>query len=463
MAQSASSSDSGGNRRFVYVVASIAALGGLLFGYDTGIISGALLFIAKDFQLNPFLEGFIVSSLLLGAVIGAGVSGALSDRLGRRTIILVAAIIFAIGAIGAGLAPNVGTLIFFRILLGLGVGSASALVPSYISESAPTDVRGSLSTLFQLAITIGILVAYLVNAAFASSGSWRWPVGLAMIPALVLFIGMYFLPETPRWLVSKGREAEARRVLRRTRSDEEVDRELNEIRHVEEEEEEQAGYRELLAPWVRPMLVVGIGLAVFQQFVGINTVIYYAPTIIKSTGLQDVASVLATVGIGVVNVLMTVVAILVIDRIGRKPLLLIGLVGMFISLGIIGSAFAVSGLSGIISWVTLIGLMLYIASFAVSFGPLLWVMLPEIFPLNARGSGTGISALSNWVANFIVAQAFLPLVGLIGRSAVFWILAGICIIAALFVYFVVPETRGRSLEQIEADLRGDPGAATSTT
>jgi sugar porter (SP) family MFS transporter len=463
MAQAASSSDSGGNRRFVYVVASVAALGGLLFGYDTGIISGALLFIAKDFQLNPFLEGFIVSSLLLGAVIGAGVSGALSDRLGRRTIILVAAIIFAIGAVGAGLAPNVGALIFFRILLGLGVGSASALVPSYISESAPTDVRGSLSTLFQLAITIGILVAYLVNAAFAAVGDWRWPVGLAVVPALVLFIGMYFLPETPRWLVSKGREAEARRVLRRTRSDEEVDSELNEIRHVEEEEEEQAGYRELLAPWVRPMLVVGIGLAVFQQFVGINTVIYYAPTIIKSTGLANVASVLATVGIGVVNVLMTVVAILVIDRVGRKPLLLVGLVGMTISLGIIGGAFALSGLSGIISWVTLIGLMLYIASFAVSFGPLLWVMLPEIFPLNARGAGTGISALSNWVANFIVAQAFLPLVGLIGRSAVFWILAGICIIAALFVYFVVPETRGRSLEQIEADLRGDRDPATATT
>ncbi|HET7479468.1 MAG TPA: sugar porter family MFS transporter [Rubrobacteraceae bacterium] len=462
MAQAASSSGSGGNRRFVYVVASVAALGGLLFGYDTGIISGALLFIKKDFQLNPFLEGFIVSSLLLGAVIGAGVSGALSDRLGRRTIILVAAIIFAIGAVGAGLAPNVGTLILFRVLLGLGVGSASALVPSYISESAPTDVRGSLSTLFQLAITIGILVAYLVNAAFATAGDWRWPVGLAVIPALVLFVGMYFLPDTPRWLVSKGREEEARRVLRRTRTDEEVERELNDIRRIEEAEEEQAGYRELLAPWVRPMLVVGIGLAVFQQFVGINTVIYYAPTIIKSTGLADVASVLATVGIGVVNVLMTVVAILVIDRVGRKPLLLIGLAGMVISLGIIGGAFAFSGLSGIISWVTLIGLMLYIASFAVSFGPLLWVMLPEIFPLNARGSGTGLSALSNWVANFIVAQAFLPLVGLIGRSAVFWILAGICVIAALFVHFVVPETRGRSLEQIEADLRGDREAAATT-
>ncbi|HET7270759.1 MAG TPA: MFS transporter [Rubrobacter sp.] len=195
MAQATSSGGSGGNRRFVYVVASVAALGGLLFGYDTGVISGALLFIKDDFQLNAFLEGFIVSSLLLGAVVGAGISGALSDRLGRRTIILIAATIFAIGAVGAGLAPNVEIL--FRFFLGLGVGSASALVPSYISESAPTDVRGSLSALFQLAITIGILVAYLVNAAFASSGSWRWPLGLAFVPALVLLVGMYFLPETP--------------------------------------------------------------------------------------------------------------------------------------------------------------------------------------------------------------------------------------------------------------------------
>src|SRR4051794_13774062 len=368
MSQAATSEESSGGRGFVYVVASVAALGGLLFGYDTGIISGALLFIAKDFQLNAFLEGFIVSSLLLGAVVGAGISGALSDRLGRRTIILVAAAIFAIGSIGAGLAPNVWVLVFFRFFLGLGVGSASALVPSYISESAPTDVRGSLSSLFQLAITLGILIAYLVNAAFAPIGSWRWPVALAFVPALVLLVGMYFLPETPRWLVGKDRDEEARRVLRRTRTDEEVEGELQEIRHALEMEGEQAGYRELLAPWVRPMLVVGIGLAVFQQFVGINTVIYYAPTIIKSTGLADVASVLATVGIGVVNVAMTVVAIAVIDRIGRKPLLLIGLAGMTVSLGIIGAAFAVSGLSGILSWVTLIGLMLYIASFAVSFG-----------------------------------------------------------------------------------------------
>jgi len=458
MASAASTGESGGSRRFVYVVASVAALGGLLFGYDTGVISGALLFIGEDFQLNAFLEGFIVSSLLLGAVVGAGVSGALSDRLGRRTIIIVAAAIFAVGALGAGLAPSVWVLIFFRFFLGLGVGSASALVPSYISESAPTDVRGSLSSLFQLAITLGILLAYLVNAAFATSEDWRWPVGLALVPAIVLLVGMYFLPETPRWLVSKGRDDDARRVLRHTRTEEEIEQELQEIRHTEEEDAEQDGYRELLAPWVRPMLIVGIGLAVFQQFVGINTVIYYAPTIIKSTGLANVASVLATVGIGVVNVLMTVVAILIIDRVGRKTLLLVGLAGMTVSLLILGSAFAFSGLSGIISWVTLAGLMLYIASFAVSFGPILWVMLPEIFPLNVRGTGTGVSALSNWGANFAVAQAFLPLVALIGRSAVFWMLAVVCVAAALFIHFLVPETRGRSLEQIEDDLRGRVGS-----
>jgi sugar porter (SP) family MFS transporter len=459
MANAASAGESGGSRRFVYVVASVAALGGLLFGYDTGVISGALLFIGKDFQLNPFLEGFIVSSLLLGAMVGAGVSGALSDRLGRRTIIIAAAAVFAVGAVGAGLSPNVEVLIFFRFFLGLGVGSASALVPSYISESAPTDVRGSLSSLFQLAITLGILIAYLVNAAFAPSEDWRWPVGLAFVPALVLFAGMYFLPETPRWLVSKDRDDEARRVLSHTRTEEEIEQELQEIRQTEDEEAEQAGYGELLAPWVRPVLIVGIGLAVFQQFVGINTVIYYAPTIIKSTGLANVASVLATVGIGVVNVAMTVVAILVIDRVGRKPLLLVGLAGMTVSLVILGAAFALSGLSGIVSWVTLAGLMLYIASFAVSFGPLLWVMLPEIFPLNVRGTGTGVSALSNWGANFIVAQAFLPLVALIGRSTVFWILAVICIAAALFIHFLVPETRGRSLEQIEEDLRNRVGTS----
>ena len=450
MSQAASAPSQSGSNKLVYF---FGALGGVLFGYDTGVISGAILFINQELGLTPFLEGLVVSSLLLGAAVGAGSAGPLSDRLGRRNLILIAAVTFSVGAIGAALAPNVAVLILFRVVLGLAVGAAALTVPLYLSEVAPAEVRGAITSLDQLMITIGILAAYIVNALLASAEAWRVMLGLAAIPSLVLLVGMYFMPETPRWLVSKGKEEEARRVLGRTQGEEGVEDEIRDIRRVEEQERGQAGYGELLAPWVRPALVVGIGLAVFQQFVGINTVIYYAPTIISSTGLANVASVLATVGIGVVNVLMTVVAILVIDRVGRKPLLLVGLAGMVVSLGILGAAFLLPALSGAASWITLLGLMLYVAAFAVSFGPLLWVMLPEIFPLKARGAGAGVSALANWGANFVVTQAFLPLVALIGETAVFWILAGICVVAALFIHFLVPETKGRSLETIETELR----------
>jgi len=380
-------------KRFVYAVACVAALGGLLFGYDIGIISGALLFIEKDFPLTPFLTGVVVSSILLGAVIGAGASGALGDRLGRRKMVLVAALIFAAGAVGMALSPTVGVLIFFRIVAGLAVGAASALVPTYISEISPTDMRGSLSSVFQLAITLGILLAYLVNFALAGAGAWRWMLGLAAVPAAVLFVGMYLVPETPRWLIKNEFMDEARAVLRRSRGREDVEGEIEEIQQVEREES-QTGVRELLSPWVRPMLIVGVGLAMLQQFSGINTIIYYAPTIIKNTGLGDSASILATVGIGVVNVLFTLVAIWLIDRLGRKKLLLGGLSGMTLGTVLLGLGFALPSLSGIVSWITLGAMLLYIASFAASFGPIVWVMLPKIFPLQARGSGVGATAKS---------------------------------------------------------------------
>jgi sugar porter (SP) family MFS transporter len=380
-------------KRFVYAVACVAALGGLLFGYDIGIISGALLFIEKVFPLTPFLTGVVVSSILLGAVIGAGASGALGDRLGRRKMVLVAALIFAAGAVGMALSPTVGVLIFFRIVAGLAVGAASALVPTYISEISPTDMRGSLSSVFQLAITLGILLAYLVNFALAGAGAWRWMLGLAAVPAAVLFVGMYLVPETPRWLIKNEFMDEARAVLRRSRGREDVEGEIGEVQQVEREES-QTGVRELLSPWVRPMLIVGVGLAMLQQFSGINTIIYYAPTIIKNTGLGDSASILATVGIGVVNVLFTLVAIWLIDRLGRKKLLLGGLSGMTLGTVLLGLGFALPSLSGIVSWITLGAMLLYIASFAASFGPIVWVMLPEIFPLQARGSGVGATAKS---------------------------------------------------------------------
>ena len=452
MAQAGASGDSSSGRRFVYAVACVAALGGLLFGYDIGIISGALLFMEQDFPLTPFLTGVVVSSILLGAVIGAGASGDLGDRLGRRKMVLIAAVIFAAGAIGMGLSPTVGVLIFFRIVTGLAVGAASALVPTYISEISPTDLRGSLSSVFQLAITLGILLAYLVNFALSGAEAWRWMLGLAAVPAVVLFVGMYLVPETPRWLLKNGFMDEARAVLRRSRGREDVEDEINEIQQVETEES-QTGVGELLSPWVRPMLTVGVGLAMLQQFVGINTIIYYAPTIIRDTGLGDSASILATVGIGVVNVLFTLVAIWLIDRIGRKKLLLYGLSGMTLGTILLGLGAALPSLSGILSWITLGAMLLYIASFAASFGPILWVMLPEIFPLRARGAGVGASSLSNWVANFIVALLFPVLVAALGQAPVFWGLGVVCIFSMAFVYFRVPETMGRSLEEIEEDLR----------
>lgn len=394
MAQAGSSEGSRSGKRFVYVVACVAALGGLLFGYDIGIISGALLFIENDFPLTPFLTGVVVSSILIGAVFGAGTSGALGDKLGRRKMVLIAAVIFAAGAVGMALSPTIGVLIFFRIVTGLAVGAASALVPTYISEISPTDLRGSLSSVFQLAITLGILLAYMVNFALAGAEAWRWMLGLAAVPAVVLFVGMYMVPETPRWLIKNNLMDEARAVLRRSRGRQDVEQEIKEIREVEREES-QTEARELLAPWVRPMLVVGIGLAMLQQFVGINTIIYYAPTIINDTGLGASASILATVGIGVVNVLFTLVAIWLIDKLGRKNLLLYGLTGMTLGTIILGLGFVLPGLSGVVSYITLGGMLLYIASFAASFGPIVWVMLPEIFPLQIRGSAVGVSSLSN--------------------------------------------------------------------
>ncbi len=434
------------------MVAGVAALGGLLFGYDIGIVSGAILFIKNDFSLTPALEGLVVSSILIGAAIGAGVSGALGDRLGRRRLVLVAAVIFAVGAIGMAFSPSIAVLVAFRVFAGLAVGAASALVPTYISEIAPTEIRGSLSSMFQLAITIGILLAYGVSFALAGAGAWRWMLGLAAVPATLLFIGMYLVPETPRWLIKNEYMERAREVLRRSQGREDVEQEVKEIQEVEREES-QTGARELLSPWVRPMLIVGLGLAMLQQFSGINTIIYYAPTIIKSTGLGASASILATVGIGVVNVAFTFVAIWLIDKLGRKKLLLYGLTGMTIGTIILGLGFILPSLSGIVSWITLASMLLYIASFAASFGPIVWVMLPEIFPLQIRGSAAGVCSTSNWVANFIVAQSFPILIAALGNTPVFWGLGVICILSMVFIYFIVPETKGRSLEQIEEDLR----------
>jgi SP family galactose:H+ symporter-like MFS transporter len=448
----------GRQRRFVRLAAAITATGGLLFGYDTGVISGALLFIKEDFApVSDFLQGVIVSFLLVGAVTGALTGGPLSDRVGRRPTVLLAASIFAVGAIAAAVAPSAGFLIFARFILGLGVGLASLVVPLYIAEIAPPETRGALVSLNQLMITIGILFSYIVGVAFTPIEGWRYMFAVAVIPALILGIGMFTLPESPRWLVKNGMLDKARSVLLLSRVEADVETEMQQMEEIERIERQQAevGYKELLAPWIRPALIIGVGLAIFQQITGINTVIYYAPTILEKVGFSAGGAIAATaLGVGVVNVGFTILAVYVVDRVGRRPLLLIGLVGMTVSLGLLGVVFSLGATSGVAGLLATICLALYIASFAISLGPIFWLMISEIYPLNMRGSAMSIAALCNWGSNFIVALIFPVLLATFGGAGSFWLFAAIGIVAWIFVYFMVPETKGRSLEEIESDLRG---------
>jgi SP family sugar:H+ symporter-like MFS transporter len=453
--QGSSHANQGDRTSFNWLIYIFGALGGLLFGYDTGVIAGALLYINKDLELTPTLQGVVVSSLLVGAMLGSIVAGPLADAIGRRKLVLIAAVTFIVGAIGSALAPSAGVLILFRVVLGLAVGAASVIVPLYLAELAPTGIRGAIASLNQLMIVTGILVAYIVNLALAASGGWRLMLGLAVVPALVMLFGMLFMPETPRWLVAKDREPEAREILRRSRDEAAVEKEIHDIKSVERQEE--GGVRELLAPWVRPALVVGMGLAILQQIVGINTIIYYAPTTLTNVGFGNSAAILANAGIGVLNVGMTLVAIWLIDKVGRKPLLLVGALGMALSLAILAITSLVLpepkglGLVGIITVACLAG---FIVSFAVSWGPIVWVMLAEIFPLKIRGAAMGVATLLLWGANFVVSLTFPILLSAVGIGYLFLGYAVIGVLAFLFVRFFVVETKGRSLEEIEADLQG---------
>jgi len=435
--------------RFIHVIVSVAALGGLLFGYDTGVISGAILFIRQSFSLSPQLQEIVVSAVLVGAVIGAAAGGRLADRYGRRKLIILSAVIFSIGAVGTSLTPLVSLLIAGRIVVGIAIGIASFIAPMYISELAPTRVRGSLVSVNQLAITVGIVVSYLVDYAFSALGAWRMMLGLAAVPSIVLGLAMWRLPSSPRWLVARGSTEEAKSVLGRIRSASEIDAEVKEI---ERSLEKQKGSGVLLShPMLRMALFVGIGLAVFQQLTGINTVIYYAPTILEFAGFKTAGfSILATVGVGIVNVAFTLLAIRLVDRVGRRPLLLGGVAGQTVGLVILGLAFQMHQLARFIGYIAVASLAIYVASFAIGLGPVFWLMISEIYPLKVRGAAMSMATVANWGVNLAVAVTFLTLVGAVGRPGTFWIYAGIGIAAWLFFYFLVPETKGKSLEEIEA-------------
>src|SRR5947209_12420123 len=350
------------------------ALGGLLFGYDTGVISGALLFIPNSFKLTPFVQGAVVAGLLLGAMIGAAFAGRLSDQLGRRRLIIAAAVVFTGGALLAAFAPTIEVLIAARVIIGLAVGSAALAVPIYLSEIAPTEIRGRIASLNQLMIVCGILAAFIVNAILASSGDWRLMLGLAAVPSMILLVGMVFMPETPRYLVHAGEEKTAHAVLEQLPGDERPEERIEEIREVEQEEEGHTGLAALWqAKWVRPALLVATGLAVFQQLVGINTIIYYAPTTLTNVGFAKTSAIYANLVIGVINVAMTVVAIKIIDRVGRKRMLYAGVAGMVLSLLVLGVS-----LSSLptphhpgdpAAVITLLGRATIITSFAATCGP----------------------------------------------------------------------------------------------
>jgi MFS transporter, SP family, galactose:H+ symporter len=435
---------------FVYVAAAFAALGGLLFGYDTGVISGALIFIRKSFALSTFQQEFVVSVVLVGAAIGALSGGRFADQLGRRATLLVTAAIFIAGAFVCAAAVSVSMLVAGRAVVGLGIGLASTTVPLYISEVSPAKARGWQVSLFQLAITVGILAAYLVDYAFAATEAWRWMLGLAAVPGLLLGAGMLYLPETPRWLAKHADIAVARRVLARIRGTENVETEIQEIQATLAVSEEHGRWSDLFAPAVRPALAIGIGLAIFQQITGINTVIYYAPAIIQKAGISSASgAILATAGIGLVNVIMTVVSMWLIDRVGRRPLLLVGIAGMILTLGFLGLAFQISSQSPALAQIAVITLMAYVASFAISLGPIFWLLIAEIYPLRIRGIAEGTAAGANWAANFLVSLTFLTLIELLGSTRTFWLYGLLAVAGWLFSYFLVPETKGRTLEEIE--------------
>ena len=442
--------------RFVFIAALFAALGGLLFGYDTGVISGALIFIKREFGLTTAAEEIVVSGVLLGATIGAIIGGKAADFFGRRRVLLVTAAIFGIGALTSAIAPSPAILIVSRVVLGLAIGLASTNVPVYLSEVAPAHARGWVVSLFQLAVTIGIVIAYLTDYAFAGMEGWRWMLGLAVVPALVFGAGMFFLPETPRWLIRGGQHEVAHRVLIRIRELADVDVEIEEIKASLAQQTESGRWVDLLSQQVRPALIVGLGLAIFQQITGINTVIYYAPKILQAAGFNSASgAILATAGVGVVNVSMTIIAMFLVDRAGRRPLLLVGIAGMIVTLGMLGLSFRISNQSVQLAWIAVICLMGYVASFAISLGPIFWLMIAEIYPLKIRGLAEGMAATFNWGSNLLVSLTFLTLVEKLGASSTFLLYAFASVASWLFAYYLVPETKGRTLEEIEAFWRTD--------
>ncbi|MGI8680096.1 MAG: sugar porter family MFS transporter [Jatrophihabitans sp.] len=446
------SGPSGGQHRNVTRAAVLTAVGGVLFGYDTGVVGGVLPNISKDFALNsPFDKGLVVAILLAGAAVGALIAGRLADQIGRRRAIFLTSVVFVVGLLLSSFAPTLWVFWISRFIIGLGVGSTSFVVPVYIGEIAPPERRGGLVSLNQLSITAGILVSQLVAYFLAGHGDWRVSVGLALIPAVVLGAGIVREPESPAWLVRQGREDEARTVLRSLReTDKEIDDEIENVRDVAREER-RGSIGDLVDRKLRPALILGVVLAIIQQITGINTVIYFAPTVLRQAGLGSSAALLALVVVGAVNVLMTIVAVRYLDRLGRRPLLIWGMSIMVVGLVALTIAFGI-GIGGSGAVFATIALAVYVGAFAVSLGPIVWLLIAEIFPLRVRGQAASIATMANWAANLVVAVSYLSIISAIGQAGTFGLYAGVTVLSLVYVIVKVPETKGLKLSEIEAAI-----------
>jgi SP family xylose:H+ symportor-like MFS transporter len=446
-----------GSRVYVALVCLVAVLGGLLFGYDTAVIAGAIGFLQEHFQLDATQKGWAAACALLGCVIGVSFAGGFSDRLGRKKTLVLAGALFLVSAVGTAIPKTFTTFVLFRVLGGVGVGIASMASPMYIAEITPARIRGRMVSVNQFAIISGMLIIYFVNYFIARGADpawnvaegWRWMFASGILPS-VIFLGLLlFVPESPRWLVENGRVAEAERVLVRVVGPEAVRGEIGTIANAGEEE--PASLRQLLKPGLRRALGIGIALAVLQQVTGINVFLYYAPEIFKQLGAGVDVALLQTIVVGVVNLLFTIVAIGTVDRWGRKPLMIAGSAGMGLSLVALGVAAQMHS----VSLFMLLFVLGYIACFALSVGPVTWVLLSEIFPTRVRGRALSVATFCLWTANFVVSQTFPMmdespwLVARFNHGFPFYVYAAFCVVLVLVVWRLVPETKGRSLEEIE--------------
>ena len=433
------------NKNQLLIFSTVAALGGLLFGFDTGVISGAIPFIKLEFYLNSYQEGFAISNLMIACVIGALIAGPIADWTGRKKVLILCAVLFIVSAILSALPRSFTELVIARFIGGIGVGVASVVSPMYIAEISPAKIRGRLVALNQLAIVVGILLSYLSNWLLVDTGinNWRYMLVAEILPATTFLMGLFFILESPRWLTKEGLEKDALDVLKVVAGAVNADHELQKIK--KSLAEKKTSLKELLHPSLRRVLIVGILFSLFAHITGIDTIIYYGPIIFLESGFKTDSALLASIIIGITNLIFTFVGMAMIDKAGRKFLLLVGIAGMGISMTLVGFCMQSDMISA--KW-TLLWIMTYIASFAMSIGVVIWVYLSEIYPTRVRGQALSVATMVLWLGNVILMQLFPVMMERFGGGT-FYIFSFICLLAFIFTWTMVKETRGVSLEEIE--------------